>query len=130
MFDQHMICEETLANITENGQVVGYAFGARLPYYRGLGLSMIEDVAVTLDGDPVPRDAVRLTLRGRTWTLAEMENEHGDRWNFGEIATVTVLKDGGMPVGEHSLELAERMRISYLPFTPTTRCVKKVSLAA
>ena len=47
MFDQHMICEDMLANITDNGEVVGYTFGARLPYYRGLGLSMIEDVAVT-----------------------------------------------------------------------------------
>lgn len=130
MFDQHMICEDMLANITDNGEVVGYTFGARLPYYRGLGLSMIEDVAVTVDGDPVPCDAVRLTLRGRTWTLAEMEHEHGDRWNFGEISTVSVLKDGGLSTGEHRLELAERMRIPYLPFVPTTRCVKMVSLAA
>ncbi len=91
---------------------------------------MVEDVAVTLDGEAIPREAVRLTLRGRTWTLDEMENEHGDRWNFGEVATVTVLKDGGLSAGEHRLELAERMRISYLRFVPTTRCVKTISLAA
>ena len=130
MFDQHMICEDTVANVAENGAAIGFSFGARLPYYRGLGLSMVEDVAVTLDGEAIPREAMRLTLRGRTWTLDEMENEHGDRWNFGEVATVTVLKDGGLSAGEHRLELAERMRISYLPFVPTTRCVKTISLAA
>ena len=40
MFDQHMICEDTMANVAENGAAIGFSFGARLPYYRGLGLSM------------------------------------------------------------------------------------------
>lgn len=130
MFDQHMICDDTFANTMSSGATTGFAFGARLPYYRGLGLSMIEDIAIVVDGDAVPRDAISVTLRNRTWTLAEMEAENVDRWNFGEVATITVRHPGGLTPGRHRIELAERMRISYLPFVPTTRCVKDITLAA
>ena len=125
MFDNKMIVEDSLRATGE-----GFSFEARLPYYRGLGLSMIEDVAVVLDGEPVPREDITLTLRGRTWTLDELETEYGDRWNFGEKATVGVRRPGGLTPGEHRIELAERMRISYLPFVPTTKDTKTLKLAA
>lgn len=129
MFDKHIICDGTLKNTVEDGTTTGFAFEARLPYYRGLGLSMIEDLAVTVDGRAFPREAVRFSVRGRTWTLDEMETEYGDRWNFGERAVVSVREPGGLTPGPHEIELAERMRISYLPFVPTTRCSKTVELA-
>lgn len=130
MFDKHMICEEGFENIVENGETIGFAILARLPYYRGLGLSMIEDVALTVDGEAIPRENIRVSLRGRSWTLDEMENEYGDRWNFGEKARVIALKPGGLSPGKHRIELAERLRISYLPFVPTTKTVKELVLAA
>ncbi|WP_257967280.1 C-glycoside deglycosidase beta subunit domain-containing protein [Klebsiella pneumoniae] len=40
--------------------------------------------------------------------------------NYGEKATITVLKPGGLPAGWHRLKVAERLRISYLPFVPVT----------
>lgn len=130
MFDDKMICTEGFENIVENGCTLGYAILARLPYYRGLGLSMVEDIALTVDGEAVPRDHIRFSVRGRTWTLAEMETEYHDRWNFGEKARISVLKPGGLAVGKHKIELAERLRISYLPFVPTTRDAKELALTA
>ena len=32
MFDKYMICEDGFENVIEGGQVVGFAFLARLPY--------------------------------------------------------------------------------------------------
>jgi hypothetical protein len=130
MFDKKMICQEGFENVIEDGETVGFAILARLPYYRGLGLSMIEDVCVTVDGQPIPREDIRLSLRGRTWTLDELETEYGDRWNFGEKARVVALKPGGLAPGRHRIELSERLRISYLPFVPTTRDSKELELAA
>lgn len=130
MFDHMMICDEGFENVVEDGETVGFALLARLPYYRGLGLSMIEDIAVTVDGEPIARKDIRFSVRGRTWTLDEMETEYGDRWNFGEKARVTALKPGGLAPGPHRIELAERMRISYLPFVPTTKCARDLDLAA
>ena len=130
MFDNKIICPEGFENVVENGEVVGFAILARLPYYRGLGLSMIEDIALTVDGEAIPREAIRFSVRGRTWTLDEMETEYGDRWNFGEKARIIALKPGGLTPGKHRIELAERMRISYLPFVPTTKDSKELELAA
>ncbi len=128
MFDQHIICDEGFRNVEEHGAVIGFALLARLPYYRGLGLSMIEDLAITVDGEKMPRESIRFSVRGRSWTLDEMETEYGDRWNFGEKAEITVLHKGGLTQGKHNIQLAERMRISYLPFVPTTTTTKELEL--
>ncbi len=125
MFDNKMIVDDSLKATSD-----GFSIEARLPYYRGLGLSMIENVAVTVDGEAVPRGDVTLSLRGRTWTLDELESEYGDRWNFGEKAVIGVRRAGGLAPGEHRIELAETMRISYLPFVPTTKDAKTLRLAA
>jgi hypothetical protein len=126
MFDRYMICEETVRNSTHGGQVVGFEFGARIAYYRGLGLSMVEDLAVTLDGERIPRERVRFTVGGRTFSLDEMETEYEARWEFGEVATVSVLQEAGLAPGEHTLELVEQLRVSYMPFPILGRDTKKV----
>jgi len=130
MMDNKMICPEGLENVVEDRRAIGFAFLGRLPYYRGLGLSMVEDIAVSVDGGAAPRDAIRFSVRGRTWTLDEMETEYGDRWNFGEKARITVLRPGGLSPGKHRIEFAVRMRISYLPFVPTSKDTKELALAA
>jgi len=83
---------------------------------------------VTVDGEKVPRENIRFSVRGRSWTLAEMETEYGDRWNFGEKARIVVKKPGGLKAGDHDIEVAVRMRISYLPMVPTTRDRKRLRL--
>ena len=130
MMDNKMICPEQFENVVENGEAVGFAFLGRLPYYRGLGLSMIEDVLVTVDGEKIAREDVRLSLRGKTYTLDEMESVYDDRWNFGEKARIIALKPGGLAPGKHKIEFAVRMRVSYLPFVPTTKDTKELALAA
>jgi hypothetical protein len=125
MMDKLMIVEDSLESSTE-----GFTFLGRLPYYRGLGLSMVEDLQITVDGEAIPRADVRFSVRGKTYTLDQMETTYDDRWNFGEKATITALKPGGLAPGQHRLEFAVRNRISYLPFVPTTKCVKDMALAA
>ena len=129
MFDQYMICNDDFRNVTDGGAVTGFQIGARLPYYRGLGLSMVEEIAVSVDGEACPRESVRFGVRGRSWTLDEMEHETDERWEMGEVATVFVKRPGGLPPGEHRIELMERLRISYLPFPSITRDAKTLTLA-
>ena len=114
----------------EDGAVKGVKFLGRLPYYRGLGLSMVEDIGVTVDGEAVAREDVRFEVHGNRYTLDEMETVYDDRWNFGEKATIIALKDGGFGPGTHKVEFAVRMRVSYLPFVPTTKDTKELALAA
>lgn len=125
MMDNKMIIEGSLENVDG-----GFAFQGRLPYYRGLGLSMVEDIQVSVDGEAVARGDIRFAVRGKTYTLDQMETVYDDRWNFGEKATIIVLKDGGLAPGKHKVEFATRLRISYLPMVPTTKDTKELALAA
>lgn len=125
MFDNKIIIPDSLERLDDTE---GFALQARLPYYRGLGLSMIEDITVTVDGDNLPRENIRFSVRGNSWTLDEMETEYGDRWNFGEKARILVEKPGGLSNGDHEVKVGIRMRVSYLPFVPTTTDRKVMSL--
>jgi Domain of unknown function (DUF6379) len=128
MFDKYMICENGLRNWTAAGETGGFEFGARLPYYRGLGLSMVENIEVSVDGQPVPREQLRFKLRERAYTLAEMETAYGEVWEMGEVAQIQVLHPGGLSPGPHKIELAETLRISYMPFPITGRDAKTLTL--
>ena len=130
MMDNKMICTDLFENVQENGETVGFAFLGRLPYYRGLGLSMVEDIQVSVDGEKVAREDIRFSVRGKTYTLDQMETVYDDRWNFGEKARITVMRPGGLEPGPHRIEFAVRMRVSYLPFVPTTKDAKELALAA
>ncbi|WP_298287539.1 DUF6379 domain-containing protein [Novosphingobium sp.] len=125
MMDNKMIVEGSLETSDK-----GFAFYGRLPYYRGLGLSMIEDIQITVDGELVPREDVRFHVRGKTYTLDQMETVYDDRWNFGEKAKIIAMKADGLSAGDHKIEFAVRMRVSYLPFVPTTKDTKVLALAA
>jgi hypothetical protein len=129
MFDKYLIVEDSLRNLVEDGQVTGFCFKARLGYYRGLGLSMVEAMDVTIDGQEVPRDAVRID-DGEGWlTLEEMETAYDRRWRFGEAVDVAVHGQR-LRVGEHELTLKQQLRVSYMPFPSVNNDTKRLSLAA
>jgi hypothetical protein len=125
MFDKYLIVDDSVRATTD-----GFAFEARLGYYRGLGFSMIEDLAVTLDGEAIPREAIRFDEGAGPITLAEMETAYDRRWNFGAPATISVVGQGALAAGEHRLTLAERLRISYLPFPSINSDEKTVTIVA
>jgi hypothetical protein len=125
-----MICEQGFQNVVENGSVTGFQFKARLPYYRGLGVSMVEDLVVTVDTERFPRESISVTLHGNTFTLDEMEKEYEDRWEFGEEGIITIQKPGGLAAGLHKIEMEDVLRISYLPFLLTGSDTKVLALSA
>jgi hypothetical protein len=105
-----MIIEDSLRRTPD-----GFELDVRIPYYRGIALSMIEAFEVRVDGQDVPRDAVRFVVRGEEFTHDELERDAETRWEFGEVATLRVAWPGGLAPGEHTIEQATQLRISYLP---------------
>ena len=128
MFDKYIICEDGFCNVSDGKDIIGYQFNTRLPYYRGLGLSMVEDLMLKVDGQNVDRDSVRLTLHGNSYTMQQMETEYEDVWEFGEVATLMVMKKGGLQPGEHQIDLTPHLRISYLPFMLIAQDQKNLAL--
>ncbi|MRW89812.1 hypothetical protein GJ699_07435 [Duganella sp. FT80W] len=129
MYDQHIIYPASLRNTAEGGNVTGFSLGARLPYYRGQPLSVVEDVAVTVDGNKVAREQVRFSVRGKTWSLDQLEEATTERWEFGEVADILVAHPGGLSTGQHQVSVAVQLRISYLPWSSVTTCTRQEALA-
>jgi hypothetical protein len=128
MFEKYMIVENDAANIVENGKITGFKFGARLPYYRGIPLSLVEEIIVKVDGEEVAKENIKFSAHGSTYTLPQMETEVDDRWNMGEVADIIVEKDGGLQKGEHKIYLMLNMRIAYLPFPSIRKSEKTISI--
>ena len=112
------------------GKASGFSFRFKLQYYRGITLSIIRDIAVTLDGERIPRENIRLTVNGETFTLEETRTVVSSlyRWEFGEYATVTVFVDGGVGTGTHELEVLQHIAPSYMPFPIREICTTSFSL--
>jgi len=112
-------------NVVENGKTIGYEFQFKAQYYRGVTLSIVRDIKVTMDGIEEERDNIRFTVNGETFSLDDMTTavDSDYRWEFGEYATVTVLKEGGLEAGKHHIEAVQRIEPSYMPFPIVTNCV-------
>jgi len=128
MFDKYIIDPASVANTGPADAPTGFSFTTKLGYYRGLGLSMVEDLKVSIDGEALPREAVLFDEGKGPITLDAMEEAFDRRWPFGAPATITVALEGGFPKGEHTLALQQRLRISYMPFPSFNHDEKVISL--
>jgi hypothetical protein len=128
MFDKFLIDAASLRNTGPADAPTGFAFEARLGYYRGLGLSMIEELNVSIDGQPCPRERVTFDEGAGAITLDAMETAYDRRWPFGAPATIAVAHPGGFPAGQHTLTFQQKLRVSYLPFPAFNTDEKRVSL--
>lgn len=115
MNKKYIICRDGFKNVTEDGKTIGFQILVRLPYYRGIPLSLVDDIQVNVDGEEFPRDAFTLkTSSGYAFTLDEMATVTKYRWEFGEKAVLFVKKDGGLQPGEHTVEVRIHKNITYL----------------
>ena len=131
MFDEMIIREGSVRNVVaDDGAVTGFSFATHMPYYRGLGLSMIEVPEVAVDGVAVSEEDLRFTYNGVTRTFAELADVSDVRWELRTFATITVLRDGGLAAGEHEIFVNLRLRVSYLPFLSENRFTRTVTVAA
>lgn len=131
MFDEMIIREGSVKNVVDaDGAVTGFSFATHIPYYRGLGLSMIEVPEVAVDGTAVSEEDLRFTYNGVTRTFAELADVSDVRWELRTFATITVLRDGGLAAGEHEIFVNLRLRVSYLPVLSENRFTRTVTVAA
>lgn len=115
MNPRYMFNPEGFKNVVENNKVIGFQFDFKIQYYRGVTLSIIRNIEVNVDGEEFNREDIRFTLEGDTFTLDEMETVITYRWKYGQYATVTVLKDGGLSKGKHHIKATQTIAPSYMP---------------
>ena len=115
MFDKYMIVGEEFKNVKEGGKVTGFQLGLRLPYYRGVVLSLVGEMQLTVDGEKIPVEQMKVMVGGKTFPVNQLENEPVNKWEFGEVGLLTVAKPGGLKAGQHIVEYKQHMEISYVP---------------
>ena len=117
MFDNYVLSDGSVRNVkNKDGQTCGFSMLSRVNYYRGIPLTMVHDLSVELDGEAVDKADIRFSVDGEDWfTPAEMETVTTYKWEFGEEATVMVVKDGGLTPGKHTVTLAQTIRTEYIP---------------
>lgn len=84
-------------NVTEDGKTVGFSFAFKAQYYRGFTLSILRDIAVTVDDETFNREDIRLTVNGETFTLEECRTviDPDYRWEFGDFYPIPGLYAAG-----------------------------------
>lgn len=100
-------------NVKENGKIVGFQVRYRSAYYRGIWLSLCKGFEVTVDGEKFPREKIKVTVGGKTYTQDEMTKIGNVQWPNYEAAILTVEKPGGLKPGVHEVQIAYHHRISY-----------------
>ena len=131
MFDKYMVLTRGFQNVSENGQVIGFQLKVRITYYRGVYLPLLGGFDVTVDGEHFKPEQIRFSIGKHTCTMEELGGAEKVRWPFGEPATLTILKPGGLKPGLHDVAVVETINPSYVPkglFVGRTR--RKITLVA
>ena len=113
-----VIVDDSMKNVFIGGEKAGYSFDIRLSYYRGHFLSVIDELAVKVDGEEVPQEDISFCLHGKEFGVAQLHDQVGEFWRIIEPATIKVFKKGGIVPGEHDIDLTLMFHSPYMPIGP------------
>jgi hypothetical protein len=116
VFDNYLYIENSTRNVVKNGTVEGFELSTYITYYRGIPLSMIHQIKVTVDQvDVEPADILFSPDKVNYYTLAEMETCATVRWEYGDPGVIYVRRPGGLSKGKHDVTLSLAIRVAYIP---------------
>ncbi|QCX34309.1 hypothetical protein FDN13_11690 [Caloramator sp. E03] len=124
MFDKYLICPYGFRNvISETGNIEGFELKIRIPYYRGVPLSCVDEIKVAISGgiggetQVFTNDVIRFTVNSGSFMMNEMSTVATKRWNFDEDATLKIYKPGGLVYIDYQVEVWIAIRAPYGKFT-------------
>ena len=110
MYDSFLVRSDSLENVYENGEAVGFRFGVRNANYRGIYLSLVNGFYVNVDGEEFDQDDLTFGVNGvAPRTMDELAKCVFEHWDLQDEAFLYVKKPGGLAKGMHKL--------GYLPST-------------
>ena len=118
MFDQFLIREDSLENVTENGRVTGFRFAVRIADYRGCFLSLHNGYYLIVDGTEYPNELQKFQINGKEpRTYEELKTCCWEHWDYDDEGYVYVQKDGGLEEGMHHIGIQQSILAQYgLPY--------------
>lgn len=131
MYKNHILTDVGCRSIWERGKKTGYCINLKINYYRGLPLSCIDQIALTVDGEEIDPEDLYIQHNGREYHYPDIlkDNMCTDfYWTFGELLRVVVKKKGGIAQGVHKVKVVLGTRRSYTP-TMISVCEKTLTFA-
>lgn len=113
--EQQVIQSVGFRNTVENGEITGFQFKIRLPYYRGIFLSQIRPGTLFVDGEKFEKWEILWSFGGESYTVEQMAEDFKTHWNPTETAVLKVKKPGGLSQGYHRLKYGFCFTSSYMP---------------
>jgi hypothetical protein len=105
----------------------GIAVSVQLPWYRSLWLSAVDDVEVTVNGAPVPKDRLRFELNGRSYRIEELPEQSETLWFVADRPDVVAHLDEVPAPGEAiTVEVVLTMRLLYMQIAPQRYVTNRV----
>ena len=109
------IVDGSLRHLYVDGEKAGFQFEARLAYYRGHYLSDVDEFWVSVDGVKYDPAITTFGINGKDLPGAMLNRCASEFWKLLEPAKIKVNLPGGLPEGEHEIDLHLMMRVPYLP---------------
>jgi hypothetical protein len=105
----------------------GIAVSVQLPWYRSLWLSAVDDVEVSVNGTPVPKDRIRFELQGRSYTVDELPEQSETLWFVADrpdvVATLEEMPEPGAAI---TVEVVLTMRLLFMQIAPQRYVTNRV----
>ncbi len=99
----------------EDGNVTGFQFKVKLPYYRGIFLSQLRPGTLYIDGEKITKEDITWTFKGEEYTNEEMASDFHTHWATTVPAVLKVKMPGGLKQGYHDLKYGFCWTSSYMP---------------
>ena len=115
MLEKEVIQSVGFRNIKENGEVTGFQFKIRLPYYRGIFLCQLRPGTLIVDGERFEKEDIIWHIHGQDFTYEEMKSDMITHWPVTAPAVLKVKKAGGLSQGYHDLTYGFCFTSSYMP---------------
>lgn len=123
MNEKYLIGQDGVKQYVQDGVIAGYEFGVKIPYYMGVPLSQIRDYDIYMDGVKVDSENIRLVMEtGEEFKMSEILTVSSYFWEYGKLLRTVVLCDGGLPKGEHKLEVVIGIDVFYFPKDLVNKC--------
>ena len=114
MFDNFLVRADSLENVYDNGQAIGFKFAVRIANFRGAYLSLHNGYYIKMDGIEYPREIQKFEINGRPpRDFEEIKKAVNEHWDFDDEGYIHVEKDGGLESGKHILEFQQSVLAAY-----------------
>jgi len=105
MGGRSFLSQEKIRNVVRDGKS-GYLVRVGLTSYRSLPLSCLEKIELSVDGQAIQPEDMRLIYNGHAFKLDELKNYSDLFWFILDDADLFVLSPEPLPAGEHYLQAA------------------------